>query len=72
MPKSWSNRPIEHIDLEAARRGVPPAAMIVIGFGILAFCAVTILAVRLMLHPIQTPVDESSPTQQHQAAGSTR
>lgn len=38
MPKSWSNRPIEHIDLEAARReGLPMPALIVIGFGVVAF-----------------------------------
>ncbi len=61
MPKSWSNHHIQHIDIDPTHRGMPPSALVVIAFGVIAFCAVTILAVRLVMHPVQTPVDESKP-----------
>jgi hypothetical protein len=62
MPKSWSNREIEHIDLRTRGKGrMPFAGWMIIGMGIVALGVVTFLAINICLHPVETPVNMSAP-----------
>jgi hypothetical protein len=60
MPRSWSNRKIEHIDLDASRRGFPLVGWILFGLGGLALCVYTAIAIAAVTHPIQIEVTNGS------------
>jgi hypothetical protein len=61
MPKTWSNRPIEHIDLGGKKQGMPMQGYVIIGIAATALCVYTALAIDICMHPVQTPTDESAP-----------
>ena len=65
MPKTWSNREIEHIDLRSRKKdGMPPVGWCILGVGLAALGVYTYLAINICMHPIQNPVDESAPISQ--------
>lgn len=62
MPKSWSNRPYDHIDLEKSKRkGMPFAGWLMFGIGGGAFVLLLIVAISLIVHPIQTHENDATP-----------
>jgi len=65
MPKTWSNRPIGHIELRRGEKGrMPIEGYLIIGVAVAALCVYTFLAINICMHPVQTPADESAPISQ--------
>lgn len=62
MPRTWSNRKIEHVELNAPKGGLPTAGWAIMGFGLVMLTIYTALAVNICMHPVQTPIDETSPS----------
>ena len=62
MPKTWSNRSIEHIDLDRSRRkGMPLAGWIIFGVGGAALIFFIAVATMAVVHPIETHPNDASP-----------
>jgi hypothetical protein len=60
MPRTWSYRKIEHVELNQPGKGkMPLEGWIIFGIGTVAFIIFTGLAINICLHPVEIEVNES-------------
>jgi hypothetical protein len=62
MPKTWSNRPYEHIDIDRSKRQqFPLAGWVIFGMGGLALAFFIIVSMTAILHPAETHENDVTP-----------